>query len=85
LEKISGPAVIGDHSKMGSGTTVRYATIGRNSVVNRRAAVIESVLMDEVNVGANSVLAGVVLGNRCRVSEARSVIGPVGYAEGSLI
>jgi mannose-1-phosphate guanylyltransferase/phosphomannomutase len=85
LDKISGPAVIGDNSKIGSETTIKYATIGRDCVIGSKAAVIESVLMNEVNVGMHSVLAGVVLGNKCRVSEAKSVIGPVGYAEGSLI
>ncbi|MEM3799129.1 MAG: NDP-sugar synthase [Thermoprotei archaeon] len=85
VERLSGPALIGDGSKVEAGVVIKYSSIGKNTRLEAGSALIESIAMDECRVGFNSILAGVILGRRCSVSPNKSIIGPIGFGYGANI
>lgn len=80
---LSGPAVIGEGSKIGRGVVLKYCSVGAHVRLEPKSALVECVVMDDCFVGGGSVLAGVVLGRRCSVPPNKTVIGPVGFGDGS--
>ncbi len=85
LERLSGPTLIGEGSKVRAGVVAKYSSIGKHAKLEERSSLVESVVMDDCLVGVESVLAGVVLGRRCVVSPHKSLLGPVGFGDDSHI
>jgi mannose-1-phosphate guanylyltransferase/phosphomannomutase len=66
--KMSGPALIGNHCKIESGTKVReYTVVGNNVVVKRDNFLHRSVIMDNTYIGPSCHIRGSVLARNCDV------------------
>lgn len=64
------PVLLGDRCVIGEGATVGpFVVLGNGVRLGQRARVQESVLWDDCFIGANAVVVGCVLGNRCAVGD----------------
>ena len=72
---IVGPVTIGENCEIGPNACIFPSTvIGKNSVIHPFTEVRNSVIMDNVHVGSNSILSHTIIGRSCKIGNNFSSI-----------
>ncbi len=84
-DSVHGPALFGTGVYVGSGTSVRFASVGSGCRIGDSVSILESVIMKDTLVQSEATLTGAILGEGCKVDNFRSVTGPVAFPDRAVV